>query len=584
MLLKAVPGWVRSAAHVLLFAGALAIGEVCPQVSAANVTLAWDASTDPTVVGYNVYSGTASRSYTNTAQAQNSTSLTVSNLTPGVTYYFAATTYNIAGLESDYSTEASYTVPVTSGTQPPTLDPVANVTVAENSGPQTVNLTGITAGSSNTSTNLFVSAFSGNTSLIPNPAVNYNSPDSTGSLTFTANPNSYGSAQMTVMVDNGGSSSNSIIRTFNITVFPVNNAPTIDPLPNMVVSENDGAQTVPLTGITSGDPGTPQTVSLTATSSNPKLIATPAISYTAPATNGLLSFTLATNAYGTAKITVSVNDGQPTNSVTLVSFNVTVNQTAAPAFTNTIASTSWTLYWQNQQSGQVAQWSMSGTNRVSGSPLQPSNVGTTWKIAGASEPDSSGQADILFEHSTGTLVAWSMNGPSLTQGGYLNPRQVPSDWQLSATGDLNGDGQKTLLFESTGGGVAAWYMNGTNSALQTYLNPPHVDPSWRIAAITDLNADGQRQVLLQHKDGWVGVWNMNGTNATSFSYLNPPKIDPNWHIVGTHDFNEDGRTDVLLEHKSGWLGVWLMNGTNAASFYFLNPARVDPAWKIVGPK
>ena len=584
MLPLAVPGWVRRAAHVSLVFGALACGDASfTKLSAANVTLAWDASTDPTVVGYNVYSGTASRTYANTVQAQNSTSITLSNLAPGTTYYFAATTYNVAGLESDYSAEASYTVPVTSGIQPPTLDPIVGVVIGENSGPQVVGLTGIGAGSTNITQNLFVSAFSGNLGLIPNPVVSYTSPSSTAALTFTAAPNSYGSAVITVMVDNGGTSSNTIIRTFTINVVPVNNPPTLDPLPNLVLDENSGSQTLNLTGISSGDPTTGQTVSLSAISSNPKLLANPSVTYTSPATTGLLTFTPSPHVSGSALLTVSANDGQPTNSVTSISFLVTVNPAATTPFSNSIPPTAWTMYWQ-QNSGQLAQWSMSGTNRVSGTSLQPSNVGTTWKVVGAAEADANGQTELFFEHTGGTLVSWSMSGSNRSQDGYLSPSQVPPEWRVRATGDLNGDGQKTLLFENTSGDVAAWFMNGTNSTLQSSLNPPRVNPAWRIAGLADLNGDGQRQVLLQHTNGWVGIWYMSGTNAMSFSFLNPPRVDPNWHIVGTHDFNGDGRTDVLLQHRNGWIGAWLMNGTNAASFHFLNPPRVDPTWKVVGPR
>src|SRR5260370_41089664 len=67
------------------------------------VVLAWDPSTDPTVTGYNVYYGTASHAYTNVISAGATNSIVVSNLTSGVTYYFAAPTYNLAGLEIDYS-------------------------------------------------------------------------------------------------------------------------------------------------------------------------------------------------------------------------------------------------------------------------------------------------------------------------------------------------------------------------------------------------------------------------------------------------------------------------------------------------
>jgi len=77
----------------------------------ANVTLAWNQSTDPIVAGYNIYYGGASGTYTNKINSGANTSLTISNLVIGDTYYFAATTYSVAGAESSLSSEVSYTVP-----------------------------------------------------------------------------------------------------------------------------------------------------------------------------------------------------------------------------------------------------------------------------------------------------------------------------------------------------------------------------------------------------------------------------------------------------------------------------------------
>jgi hypothetical protein len=76
-----------------------------------SVTLAWNQSTDPTVVGYTIYFGGASGKYTNTLPAGNATNATISGLIPGTTYYFAATTYNSSGVQSPFSNEASYSVP-----------------------------------------------------------------------------------------------------------------------------------------------------------------------------------------------------------------------------------------------------------------------------------------------------------------------------------------------------------------------------------------------------------------------------------------------------------------------------------------
>jgi hypothetical protein len=77
----------------------------------AGAVVDWDPSTDPTVVGYNVYYGAASGNYTNVLSAGNTSEVTVSNLVPGVAYYFAVTACNVLGMESDFSNEASYLVP-----------------------------------------------------------------------------------------------------------------------------------------------------------------------------------------------------------------------------------------------------------------------------------------------------------------------------------------------------------------------------------------------------------------------------------------------------------------------------------------
>ena len=83
-----------------------------------SVTLVWNANTDPNVAGCNVYYGVSSGDYTSMVNAGNATNTTVSGLVAGVTYYFAATAYDSAGAQSGYSTEATYTVPVTVTTMP----------------------------------------------------------------------------------------------------------------------------------------------------------------------------------------------------------------------------------------------------------------------------------------------------------------------------------------------------------------------------------------------------------------------------------------------------------------------------------
>lgn len=78
-----------------------------------SVTLAWDPSPGTDVItNYNLYYGVASAAYTNVVSLGTNTSVSISNLVDGATYYFAATAVDTNGLESDYSTEVSTPVTV----------------------------------------------------------------------------------------------------------------------------------------------------------------------------------------------------------------------------------------------------------------------------------------------------------------------------------------------------------------------------------------------------------------------------------------------------------------------------------------
>jgi hypothetical protein len=78
-------------------------------VHAAQVTLAWDRNAETNVEGYKVYYGTTSRDYDWVIDVGDVTSITITDLTDGFTYYFAATAYDTATppLESAFSGEVS---------------------------------------------------------------------------------------------------------------------------------------------------------------------------------------------------------------------------------------------------------------------------------------------------------------------------------------------------------------------------------------------------------------------------------------------------------------------------------------------
>jgi hypothetical protein len=188
--------------------------------------LAWQPSTDTNVVGYNVYFGGASETYTNKFSAGDTMSAVVSNLMQGATYYFAVTAYDSTGLESPFSSETSYAVPLNAGNgsnpttanTPPTLNTIGNVAINENAGEQTVNLSGISSGIVSGKQKLKITAASSDHALIPAPKIKYTSANTTGTLTFAPKKNATGTATITITANNGEKTANLVTQIFTVTV------------------------------------------------------------------------------------------------------------------------------------------------------------------------------------------------------------------------------------------------------------------------------------------------------------------------------------------------------------------------------
>jgi hypothetical protein len=297
--------------------------------AANSVILAWDPSVSTNVAGYRVYYGVASHGYTNVVSVGAATTTTISGLSDGTTYYFAATAYSTDGIESDFSAETNYVTPVPLN-QPPTLNAIGNFTINQNAGQQTVNLSGISSGSTSEIQALTVVAVSDNTALIANPSVTYTSPGSTGTLRFTPVTSASGTATITVTVNDGQAQNNTVTRSFVVTVNSLNKIPTLNPLGNIVVNQNSGTHSVALSGISSGASSEHQTLTVSAVSDNPAVVSSPIVSYTSPSATGMLFFTPATDAMGEAVITVTVNDGQSANNLVSRNFTVTVGVIRPP--------------------------------------------------------------------------------------------------------------------------------------------------------------------------------------------------------------------------------------------------------------
>ena len=245
-----------------------------------------------------------------------------------------------AGLDNDFNTTAdnasfsqSFVVTVAAVNDTPGADVVADLTVNEDAGEQTVALTGIHAGGGETQP-LRVTAVSSNTDLLADPTIQYTSGEEAGTLKFTPVDNQYGTATVTLTVEDGGldgdlstSSDNlSYAQSFNVTVGAVNDAPTIHAIDNLTVIDEFGITTVELSGITAG-PVESQPLRVTAISSNDDVIANPTVIYTSAEEVGQLKFTPLIAQVGSTTMTVTVEDGGLDNNLETAGDNQTTTAT-----------------------------------------------------------------------------------------------------------------------------------------------------------------------------------------------------------------------------------------------------------------
>ena len=104
-------GLTLAAVCLLLYISPAATSLAADLLPAPALTLIWHASTSTNVANYKIYYGTTAGRYTQSVAAGPLTQATITGLTPGTTYFLAATATDDAGLESGYSIEVAFVVP-----------------------------------------------------------------------------------------------------------------------------------------------------------------------------------------------------------------------------------------------------------------------------------------------------------------------------------------------------------------------------------------------------------------------------------------------------------------------------------------
>jgi CSLREA domain-containing protein len=439
---QSVPGW------------ATAISAGPPDESGQTLTFQVTGNTNTALFSAGpVVSSTGTLSYTPAANANGLATITINLKDNGGT----------ANGGVDTSASQTFTITVNPVNDAPSFTKGANQTVNEDAGPQTVSnwATSISpGGGADEAGQTLVFQVTGNTNAAlfsAGPAI-----DPSGTLTYTPAANANGSATITInLKDNGGTANGGVdtsaSQTFTITVNPVNDAPSFTEGPDKTVNEDSGPQVFNpwATGISAGpadESGQTLTFQVTNNTNAALFSSGPNVS-----SNGQLSFTPATNANGSASITIVLKDNGGTanggvDTSAPQTFNITVNAVNdAPSFTKGANQT------VNNNAGAVTvpNWA---TN-ISPGPANESSQAVTFQVTGNTNAALFTAGPAIGP--TGTLTYT----PSATAGGTATITINLKDDGGTANGGVDTSASQTFtitVINPTGG-----YINFASSTAST---------------------------------------------------------------------------------------------------------------------
>ena len=392
-----------------------------------------------------------------------------------------------------------------------------------------------------------------------------------GSFSYTPNANANGTDSFTYNAFDGQVPSTTPA-TVTITITPVNDAPSFTAGPNQTVNEDAGPQTVNpwATALNDGDPEVAQNLSFEITNNtNAALFSTvPAVSST-----GVLTYTPAANANGSATITLRIrDDGGTANGGVDVSatqsFTITVTAVNdAPTFTaganqsiNEDAAAQTVAGWAtaiNDGDPELTQTltflvNVTGTTSNLSFVTAPAVDATTGTLTYAVAPNTNGVATVEVRlqdngpnapppnqntsaPQTFTITVAGINdAPSFTAGPNqtVNEDAGPQTVNPWATALNDGDPEVTqvLSFEIT---------NNTNAAL--FSAGPAVSSTGALTYTPAANANGSATITLRIRDdGGTANGGVDVSPTQSFTItVNPINDAPSFTVGPNQVIGED---------------------------------------------
>ena len=269
-------------------------------------------------------------------------------LTPAAGQMGTATitvTVEDAGNDDDFGTTEdngtySLTFDITlnhSSNETPTLDTLSDVSLQEDAAPTLITLSGLSAGIGETEP-FEVTATTSAAAIAQPSALRYDLFSDTWSFDVIPTGNAFGDATISVTVTDPGvdgdlntvADNQSITRSFEVSVAPVNDLPILPVFNHLSIFEDSMPLTISFAGVSAGG-GETQPLSITAVSDNTSLIPDPTVSYSSPDATGSLTFNPVANQSGSAEITVTLEDGGLDNDLGTPDDNGVINRTVIVA-------------------------------------------------------------------------------------------------------------------------------------------------------------------------------------------------------------------------------------------------------------
>jgi hypothetical protein len=256
------------------------------------------------------------------------------------------------------------------------------------------------------------------------------------------------------------------------------------------------------------------------------------------------------------------------------------------------------LVLSRPETGELALWTMNGTERVSTVTLP--SAGPNQRVAGVDDFDGDGDSDLLlWDRATRALELWSMNGTTREAVVPLAIRRLSSAWEPVATGDFDWDGKPDLVWRNRDSQqLRIWTLNGLQRTGTITPTPAQaVDANWELVAARDYDGDGHTDLLWYNvSSGKTVQWLMDANvQRVSGRFTTPASAgDNNWRPVASADYGVGpngvvGSNDLVWRNStSGRYVVWYLDyeGRRTAGT-FTNPPEPDSnptAWTVAGPK